>query len=118
MQRSRLSGQSSRQNFRTFEAVARTVPTEYLLSVGDKSFYESVSFSDPALLEIFDFTYVYGDAKALQDPSGLVLTESSAIKYFGHTDVVDETITFDNEFDFHVTAVIEDVPLNSHFSSS
>ena len=98
--------------------VARTVPTEYLLSVGDKSFYEVVNFSDAALLEIFDFTYIHGDAKALQDPSGLVLTESSAIKYFGSTDVVNETITFDNEFDFHVTGVIEDVPLNSHFSSS
>jgi len=98
--------------------VARTVPREFLLSVDDKSFYESVNFSDAALLEIFDFTYVYGDAKALQDPSGLVLTEASAIKYFGHTDVVNETITFDNEFDFHVTGVIEDVPLNSHFSSS
>ena len=98
--------------------VARTVPREFLLSVGDKSFYENVNFSDAALLEIFDFTYVYGDAKALQDPSGLVLTEASAIKYFGRTDVVNETITFDNEFDFHVTGVIEDVPLNSHFSSS
>jgi putative ABC transport system permease protein len=98
--------------------VARTVPTEFLLSVGDKSFYEGVNFSDAAFLEIFDFTYIHGDATALQDPSGLVLTESSAIKYFGRTDVVNETITFDNEFDFHVTGVIEDVPLNSHFSSS
>ena len=98
--------------------VARTVPREFLLSVGDKSFYESVNFSDAALLDIFDFTYIHGDATALQDPSGLVLTEASAIKYFGRTDVVNETITFDNEFDFHVTGVIEDVPLNSHFSSS
>jgi putative ABC transport system permease protein len=98
--------------------VARTVPTEYLLSVGDKSFYEVVNFSDAALLDIFDFTYIRGDATALQDPSGLVLTESSAIKYFGRTDVLNETITFDNEFDFHVTGVIEDLPLNSHFTSS
>ncbi|MCO4811071.1 MAG: ABC transporter permease [Gammaproteobacteria bacterium] len=100
------------------QKVARTVPTEFLLSVGDKSFYESVNFSDAALLDIFDFNYIHGDATALQDPSGLVLNESSAIKYFGHTDVINETITFDNEFDFHVTGVIADVPLNSHFSSS
>jgi putative ABC transport system permease protein len=100
------------------QKVARTVPTEFLLSVGDKGFYESVNFSDAALLDIFDFNYIHGDATALQDPSGLILNESSAIKYFGHTDVINETITFDNEFDFHVTGVIEDVPLNSHFSSS
>jgi len=100
------------------QRVARTVRSEYLLSVEDKSFYEGLRFADAALLEIFDFDYIHGDSAALQDPSGLLLTESSAIKYFGRTDVMGETITFDNEFDFHVTAVIEDVPLNSHFSSS
>jgi putative ABC transport system permease protein len=100
------------------QRVARTVRSEYLLSVGDKSFYEGLRFADAALLEIFDFNYIHGDSAALQDPSGLLLTESSAIKYFGHTDVLGETITFDNEFDFHVTAVIEDLPLNSHFSAS
>jgi len=100
------------------ELVARTVRSEYLLSVGDKSFYEGLRFADASLLEIFDFNYIHGDSSALQDPSGLLLTESSAIKYFGRTDVMGETITFDNEFDFHVTAVVEDVPLNSHFTSS
>ena len=100
------------------ELVARTVNSEYLLSVGDKSFYEGLNFADATLLEIFDFDYIHGDSTALQDPSGLLLTESSAIKYFGRTDVLGETITFDNEFDFHVTAVIEDLPLNSHFTSS
>jgi putative ABC transport system permease protein len=100
------------------ELVARTVTSEFLLSVDDKSFYEGLHFADAALLEIFDFNYIHGDSAALQDPSGLVLNESSAIKYFGHTDVLGETITFDNEFDFHITAVIEDVPRNSHFISS
>lgn len=100
------------------ELVARTVNGEYLLTVEDKSFYEGLSFADAALLKIFDFTYIHGDDSALEDPSGLLLTESSAIKYFGHTDVMGETVTFDNEFDFHVTAVIEDLPLNTHFSSS
>ena len=100
------------------ELTARTVNSEYLLSVEDRSFYEGISFADAALLDIFDFEYIRGDATALQDPSGLVITESSAIKYFGDTDVMGETVTFDNEFDFHVTAVIEDMPLNSHFGSS
>ena len=79
------------------ERVARTVNSEYLLSVGDKSFYETLGFADAALLDIFDFSYIYGDSSALEDPSGLLLTESSAIKYFGRTDVIGETVTFDNE---------------------
>jgi len=100
------------------ELVARSVTSEYLLSVEDKSFYEGIRFADAAFTEIFDFDYIQGDSTALQDPSGLLLTESSAIKYFGRTDVMGETITFDNEFDFHVTAVVKDLPLNSHLASS
>ena len=103
---------------RDVELVARTVNSEYLLAVGDNSFYEGLAFADESLLEMFDFNYIHGDSTALQDPSGLLLNETSAIKYFGRTDVMGETITFDNEYDFHVTAVIEDVPLNSHFTSS
>ena len=100
------------------EFVARTLRGEFLLSVDDDSFYEGIRFADPAFLDIFDFSYIRGDSAALQDPSGLLLTESAAIKHFGKTDVMGEVITIDNEFDFHVTAVIEDVPLNSHLTSS
>lgn len=99
------------------DAVARTIHREFLLSTGEESFYEGIRFADPALLQIFDFNYIHGDASALEDPSGLLMTETMAIKYFGTTDVLGEVITFDNEFDFSVSAVIEDVPLNSHFNS-
>ncbi len=97
--------------------VARTFRAEYLVSVGEDSFYQGVRFTDPAILRIFDFDYVHGDESALEDTSGVVITESTAIKYFGDRDVLGETLTFDNEFDFRVAAVIEDVPQNSHFNS-
>jgi putative ABC transport system permease protein len=100
------------------ELVARTISGQYLLSVGDESFYEGLRFADPEFLDIFDLNYLHGDATALQDPSGLLVSETMAIKYFGRTDVLGEVVTFDNEFDFHVTAVIREVPLNSHLSSS
>jgi putative ABC transport system permease protein len=100
------------------DAMARTVRNEYLVSHDDKSFYEQVHFTDPALLEIFDFQYISGNDKALDVPTNVLLTESQAVKYFGHVDVIGEVITFDNQHDFTVVAVIEDVPLNSHFTSS
>ena len=99
------------------DAVARTRNQEYLLTMGSESFYESIRFADPELLTIFDFNYIHGDASALDDPSGILLTETIAEKYFGRTDVIGEVVTFDNEFDFSVAAVIEDPPLNSHFNS-
>ncbi len=100
------------------EAVARTIRTQYLVRSGEDSFYQFIAFADPALLDIFDLTYIHGDSSALDDPSGMLVTESTAIKFFGSTDVVGEVITLDNQFDFHIVAVIEDIPRNSHFNSS
>lgn len=100
------------------EQVARTISREFLLTMGAESFYEGLFFADPSLTRIFDFEYLHGDASALEDPSGILITEEIAIKYFGHTDVMGEVVTFDNEFDFYVAAVIKDLPKNTHFNSN
>jgi putative ABC transport system permease protein len=100
------------------EAVARTITSEYLINMGADRFYQVIHFADPALLEIFDFEYLHGDNSALDDPSALLITESAAIKYFGKADAIGEVVTLDNEFDFYVSAVIADLPLNTHFNSS
>jgi len=100
------------------EAVARTLHFEYLVSRDENSFYEFVQFADPTLLEIFDFEFIAGSNGALDVPTSLILTESSAIKFFGHTDVIGEVLSFDNEHDFTVAAIIKDFPQNSHFVSS
>ncbi|MGI9221267.1 MAG: ABC transporter permease, partial [Woeseiaceae bacterium] len=99
------------------EAVARTIGTEYLVSNGTESFYQGIRFADPSFLRIFDLQYLHGDSGSLDDPSGIVLSATAAEKYFGRTDVLGETLTLDNEFDYRVTAVFEDVPRNSHFNS-
>jgi putative ABC transport system permease protein len=99
------------------EAVARTIAQQYLVTVGAEGFYEQIRFADPELLEIFDMQYIHGDSSALDDPTGILLSETAAIKFFGSTDVVGKVITLDNEFDYHIAAVMEDVPLNSHFNS-
>jgi putative ABC transport system permease protein len=111
-------GPSIEANIPDVEAVARTIISEYLIGIGSDRFYEPIRFADPALLEIFDFDYLQGDSSALDDPTALIVSESSAIKYFGKTDVVGEVVTFDNEFDFQIAAVIADLPLNTHFVSS
>jgi len=99
------------------EAVARTISSEFLVTMGADSFYQDVTFADPSFLEIFDFDYIYGDASALDSPSGLLITETAAIKYFGESDVIGKTVTMDNEFEYQITAVITKLPLNTHFNS-
>ncbi len=99
------------------EAVARTWGQQYLVTMGSESFYQQIRFADPTLLEIFDMEYIYGDSSALGDPTGVVISETSAVKYFGTTDALGKVITLDNEFDYYVSAVIKDIPQNSHFNS-
>jgi len=99
------------------ELVARTISREMLITMGAESFYQQLRFADPELLQIFDFDYLHGDASALNDPSGILVTESTAMKYFGNTDVLGKVITMDNEFEFYISAVVRDIPQNSHFNS-
>ena len=99
------------------EYVARSMLNEYLIGIGDDRFYQHIRFVDPEFLNIFDFDYVHGDSTALQDPSGVLITESTAIRYFGDTDVAGEVITLDNQYDFHIAAVVRDLPTNTHFNS-
>ncbi len=100
------------------DAVARLLRSEYLVSERDNGFYESVHFVDPAFLEIFDLDYIAGGPNALDVPTNLLVTEAQAIKYFGDTDVVGEILTFDNEYDFTIAAVIRELPQNTHLTSS
>ena len=82
------------------DATARLMASEFLAGYGDKKFYQSIRFGDPAFLDIFQFDYVAGDPSlALAEPSGLVITESAAEKYFGTENPLGQVITFRNQHD-------------------
>ena len=100
------------------EYVARTINLEFLITMGEESYYETLRFADPEFTKIFDFDYIHGDESALEDASGLLISRDAAMRFFGRTDVVGEVVTMDNEFDYHIAAVIENLPQNSHFMSS
>jgi len=105
------------ENLPEAESVARTIRNRFLVSVNDRHFNETIKFADPDLTNIFDFQYIVGDASALQDPKGLILTRETAEKLFGDVNVVGQTMLLDQEHDMTVRAVIENVPQNTHFNS-
>ena len=88
-----------------------------VLRYKDKVFSEENVFSvDPSFFKVFQTTFIKGTAEtALEKPDAIVLTKSMAVKYFGDEDPVGKTINADKRTDYVVTAVIEDVPANSHF---
>jgi len=87
-----------------------------VVKYGDqKSLEDDVAFVDPQFLTIFSFPLIQGDPQtALSAPLSTVLTESQAQKYFGAEDPVGKTITIAGRYDFKVTGLMEDPPLNSH----
>lgn len=71
--------------------------------------------ADAGFFQMFTFPLVQGDAKTvLTRPFTIAIAQSVADKYFPGGDALGKTIRFDNEFDFEVSGVFEDVPANSH----
>ncbi len=83
---------------------------------GNKFELRDVYFTDPGFFGIFSHSFLEGNGRtALTSPGSLVLTEETALKLFGRTDVAGRTVNFNNEYDLKVTALVENVPANSHF---
>ncbi|UII25061.1 ABC transporter permease [Fulvivirga maritima] len=87
------------------------------LSTGTKSFSnDRLFYADSTFFNIFSFEIIKGNAnKALSAPNHIVITESTASKYFNEADPINQSLTLDDEQDFIVSAVIKDIPDNSHF---
>jgi putative ABC transport system permease protein len=93
-------------------------PNDWLFAYEDKSFTESnIVFADSTAFDVFSWKILAGNgATALDRPNTIVLTERLATKYFGSEDPIGKTIVADQNHLFEVTAVMEDVPSNSHFT--
>lgn len=80
---------------------------------------ERVVFVDSTFFQVFTLPVLLGDNKtALHEPNTVVLTESAAKKYFGSVaDALGKNVeTNDNANTLYkVTAVIKDIPRQSHF---
>ena len=86
-----------------------------LFSYNGNNVYEDTGgFADPEIFDIFTFRAVLNDPKAaLEDMNTIVLSESMAERYFGPENPIGKTIQLENQYDFMVGAVIEDIPENS-----
>jgi len=85
------------------------------VKVGEKKFFEErIYFADSSAFTVFSYEVLSGNPEiALSAPHQTVITASTAKKYFGHTDVVGETMEIAN-VPYQVSAVIADLPPNTH----
>jgi putative ABC transport system permease protein len=82
----------------------------------DKVFSEEkVLFTDENFFKIFDIEIVEGSRKnLLNNPYEIIITQSTAKKYFGNENPIGRSINSDKRFDYKIIAVIKDAPANSH----
>ncbi|WP_083262469.1 ABC transporter permease [Roseivirga sp. 4D4] len=91
-----------------------------ILQYGENVFSEDkVFFTESNFFEFFSFRLISGNAKtALKEPNSVVLTETTARKYFGNENPLDKLILIGegNQTHYKVTGVAADSPDNSHFN--
>jgi putative ABC transport system permease protein len=75
---------------------------------------EAVLAVDSNFFSFFTFPSVAGDlSSALLDPYSIVMTRKVAEKYFGDGEAIGRSVTLNGRYAFTVTAVLEDLPVNS-----
>lgn len=85
-----------------------------LIANGENSFKKTAIFADPAIINIFEYNFIHGKKEsALSRPGSIVLTESTAKTLFGSTDVLNRTVWLQDQAEFEITGIVEDLPLNS-----
>ncbi len=104
--------------FSEIENFARAYPlNNSTIKVGDESFREEKIFAvDPSFLDLFNCSVLSGNKQiALTETYQVLLTQSMAIKYFGKTDIIGESISISRlEKPLRITAIIADPPANTH----
>jgi len=106
-----------RPDFPDFESIIRFAPPGRTLVEyrGEKFYEEKFAYVDPGVFAVFSFDLLEGNPhEVLQDPFSLVVTRTTALKYFGDKNPIGQVLRFE-EHDYMVTGVLEDIPANSQF---
>jgi putative ABC transport system permease protein len=109
-------GQALYENFEEVENFTRFQKMNGVMTYGEKKFREEeIYLADTSFFDIFSFKILKGDGHtSLENPLTMMLSESTARKYFGDEDPVGKSLRFNGDLEVEVTGVFEDAPRNSH----
>lgn len=107
------------RQFPEVESAVRMYYGQAVVHHGDQQFSENqFVYADSSLFNIFSFRLLKGNPQqALTGPNLVVLSESTARKYFGGEEPVGKVLRINtgrSDKDFTVTGVVQDCPTNSH----
>jgi len=105
-------------DFPEVQSAARLSSEQAGLRHGDFEASDDVAWVDPNIFEVLPLKVFAGNLRtALQQPDSIVLTRQMARKYFGRDNPIGETIEINRQHSLQVTAVLMDLPSNTHLGA-
>lgn len=89
---------------------------ERYLKYGETNISLFGGFMQPGVVDMLSIEILKGETNGLEDPSSIMIAESTAEKLFGNENPIGQTITVVNAFEMRVTAVYKDIPKGNEFS--
>lgn len=107
------------ENFPEIESTLRIIrrwgPVLVRRNNGERFRENNLIWADSSFFKVFSVPVLYGDAQhALTDPYKVAISRKIAEKYFPEGNAVGQSLILDDE-NYQVTAVFENMPVNSHF---
>lgn len=112
-------GPALMRNFPEVISAARILKTDNVLISHENDHFPEEKFywADPEIFEIFSIPFVMGDpGTALKEPFTIVLSKSTAMKYFGNENPLGKILKVNSSNEYRVAGVFYDMPGNSHFT--
>ena len=110
-------GQWLRLDYPQIDIVTRMMSNNEVIRLGDKVLNEKLIWADANIFQVFRFKAIAGDtSSALDKPDSIVLTQKAARKIFGDDDAMDQILVSGENHPMSVTAIIEDLPSNTHLN--
>lgn len=115
-------GKTLKAEFSEVETSTILLPYKATYLVNNQPVELNSALVNPSFFSVFDLPVISGNkAFALKDKSGMVLSKATAERLFPGTDAVGKTLSrksFNGTITYYiVTAVVEDIPSNSHFNA-
>jgi len=90
---------------------------ENLVTFEDTNFLlNKIYFADPEIFDIFSIPLIYGSSfEILTKPKTIVISQTTAKKYFENEDPIGKLLIFDNKREYEIVGVAKDQPVNSHW---
>jgi putative ABC transport system permease protein len=77
--------------------------------------FQNTFYADSTFFDVFDFRLVKGNPdEVLREKNKIIISQSSARKWFGEDDPIGKTLVLDDSQPFIIEGVLMDVPRNSH----